>query len=137
MSGVASLPTSSLTQPFICSRQILTIFGDVAEVEDMFKCPVCGYNSLRKPPENHEICPSCGTQFGYTDETPEPLALAHTRLRRNWISNGARWHSRVVPQPPFWDPWTQLISAHLLDIALTAPNQVDAVYSKERELQYA
>jgi rubredoxin len=39
---------------------------------DRYLCPVCGYPELSEPPWNNEspsdeICPSCGTQFGYDD----------------------------------------------------------------------
>jgi len=36
-----------------------------------FSCPVCGYNDPALPPFGEEwrdeICPSCGSQFGYDD----------------------------------------------------------------------
>ena len=43
--------------------------------EMKFTCPVCGYPELEEPPRSprtgggsYEICPSCGFQFGVTDD---------------------------------------------------------------------
>ena len=77
----------------------------------MHTCPVCGYSKLRRPPEDHLICPSCGTQFGYSDAGTAPIYAIHARLRAKWISRGANWSSRVVHAPPYWSPWLQLIRA--------------------------
>jgi hypothetical protein len=72
-------------------------------------CPVCGYNELPKPAYDHsgyasfEICPCCGTQFGYQD-----ARRPHESLRAEWVAKGLPWHSRVFPQPPGWDPEKQL-----------------------------
>ncbi len=79
----------------------------------MHNCPVCGYNRLRKPPTDHVICPSCGTQFGYSDAGSRDIADIHASLRRGWITRGAKWHSKVVPEPASWNPWLQLINAKL------------------------
>jgi hypothetical protein len=80
----------------------------------MYSCPVCGYANLRRPPEIALICPSCGTQFGYSDSGPEPIALIHAGLRAGWIDRGANWHSTVVPKPEYWNPWLQLYQAGFL-----------------------
>lgn len=61
-------------------------------------CPVCGFGGLSEPPENFVICPSCGTEFGYTD-----FMRTHDELRRRWIDGGLKWHSRVIPEPPNWE----------------------------------
>jgi len=66
-------------------------------------CPVCGYNKLEDPPANHEICPCCGTQFGYHNTTK-----SYEDLRKNWVSNGLHWHSRVETPPLGWNPYVQL-----------------------------
>lgn len=68
----------------------------------MYTCPVCGYYGLRHPPQDYTICPSCGTEFGYTD-----FAAEHAELRRRWRASGMQWHSRVVPRPPNWNPIEQ------------------------------
>lgn len=58
---------------------------------------------MRYPAADYHICPSCGTEFGYDD-----AGRSHAELRANWLRNGARWWSPVDPQPPNWDPYTQL-----------------------------
>ncbi|HVN27071.1 MAG TPA: hypothetical protein VMT64_01220, partial [Candidatus Binataceae bacterium] len=68
-----------------------------------YQCPVCGFSELPRPAEDHLICPCCGTQFGYHD-----CATSHDELRRNWIAEGARWHSRVHPAPHNWNSSDQL-----------------------------
>ncbi len=59
-------------------------------------CRVCGYE-LDSPPWGEggdeptwDICPCCGTEFGYEDCT-----LESTRARREgWVSGGMRWFDR-------------------------------------------
>jgi hypothetical protein len=69
----------------------------------MYICPVCKFDKLPDPPENFEICPSCGTEFGYHDTTK-----TFHQLRDIWIASGAKWHSKVIPMPVGWDGLTQL-----------------------------
>ena len=78
------------------------------------KCPVCGYRDLVKPPENHAICPSCGTEFGYDD-----TMKTHVDLRKTWIVNGAPWFSDKTTKPKEWSPIVQLALAGLLPIRIT------------------
>lgn len=68
-------------------------------------CPVCGY-SLSEPAADCDICPCCGTQFGYSDS-----GRSHAQLRDIWVLNGALWWSRTRQRPPAWNPWMQLIAA--------------------------
>ncbi len=68
-----------------------------------YTCPVCGYGELAEPPYDYTICPSCGTEFGYTDST-----RTHQELRQQWIASGRHWHSRVTPRPINWDADKQL-----------------------------
>ena len=56
-------------------------------------CRVCGLH-LQEPPwgengtdPNWEICPCCGVEFGYEDQTVESA----NRFRNEWIANGAVW----------------------------------------------
>jgi len=65
-------------------------------------CPVCGYG-MEDPPEDYNICPSCGTEFGLHDVNSSIAAL-----RAAWLRSGARWWSPVDPQPLGWDPYLQL-----------------------------
>jgi hypothetical protein len=69
----------------------------------LYMCPVCGYHGLPDPPSNYEICPSCGTEFGYQDAT-----RSHLELRQRWLDSGAYWHSRVVQKPLGWNASDQL-----------------------------
>jgi hypothetical protein len=71
-----------------------------------YTCPVCGYNNLPDPPADYEICPSCGTEFGYDDFT-----FSYENLRRKWLAAGAKWHSRRVSPPANWKPYQQLLDA--------------------------
>lgn len=71
-----------------------------------YTCPVCKYPNLRKPPKDFLICPSCGTEFGYSDS-----AISHAELRRRWVAQGARWSSTVIPQPKWWNGYQQLLLA--------------------------
>jgi len=66
-------------------------------------CPVCGFDRLPEEPEDHVICPSCGTQFGYHDVT-----RSHSELRSQWVAMGMPWRSRRVPKPDRWSPTLQL-----------------------------
>lgn len=79
-----------------------------------FICPVCRYPGLSEPPydangaSSFDICPCCGTQFGYQDaRTP------HSELRKRWLDSGAHWHSKVVAQPENWNALDQLRLAGL------------------------
>jgi len=74
-----------------------------------FSCPVCGFDRLTAPPYDEfncatfEICPSCGTEFGY-DDANVSVAI----LRQNWIEKGMPWFSQNTPKPMDWDPFDQL-----------------------------
>ncbi|ACK70939.1 conserved hypothetical protein [Gloeothece citriformis PCC 7424] len=79
----------------------------------MYKCPVCGYKGLEAPPyesgsPSFEICPSCGTEFGYDDAETD-----HATLRHVWIEAGAKWWSSSTCPPPGWNPYEQLREAKL------------------------
>lgn len=65
-------------------------------------CPVCGY-LLTYPPEDFNICPSCGVEFG-----AETTVYSILDLRQNWLMHGATWSSKVVKPPRDWDPLIQL-----------------------------
>jgi hypothetical protein len=83
----------------------------------MHKCPVCGYDKLRRPYQEEDIiCPSCGTEFGYTDATRR-----HAELRQRWRDNGAHWYSQVNPEPVGWNGYKQLLDAGLIEYTVTAP----------------
>ncbi len=75
-----------------------------------YLCPVCGYDRLRKPPENHFICACCGTEFDYEDfaDTHDSRAQRWESLRARWLGRGAPWFSPVTPPPPGWNPAGQV-----------------------------
>lgn len=74
-----------------------------------YPCPVCGYGQMTEPPENYNICPSCGTEFGYHD-----LSKSHRDLRNKWLADGAKWFSFATPQPDiYWNGFLQVTSADL------------------------
>jgi hypothetical protein len=77
-------------------------------------CPVCGYPKLAESPydktgcASFEICPSCGTEFGYHD-----ASKSHDELRRLWLAAGAPWRSRAMAPPTDWSAVNQLRAAGL------------------------
>ena len=81
----------------------------------MYRCPVCAYPALPDPPRDFEICPSCGTEFGYHD-----ARRTHKELRNMWIKNGLHWHSRSVPKPIGWNGLRQ-IGLEIEGLAQTEP----------------
>jgi hypothetical protein len=84
----------------------------------MFQCPVCAYGELREPAVDLNICPCCGTQFGYDDVT-----LSYDALRREWLGAGAQWFSNTTPPPPHWNGYRQILNSGL-GVAPTA-NRAD------------
>ncbi|MGH7136511.1 MAG: hypothetical protein ACREHD_12280 [Pirellulales bacterium] len=78
-------------------------------------CLVCGYPHLSEPPYDEsgcasfEICPSCGTEFGYDDAT-KPIEA----LRQEWLDGGAPWWSKDRRPPLGWSGTKQLEDAGLL-----------------------
>jgi hypothetical protein len=79
-----------------------------------YQCPVCGYPDLTEPPRkegcggSYEICPSCGFEFGFTDEDQ---GYSYEAWRRLWIDCGMPWRNQGITAPPDgWDPAEQLRS---------------------------
>ena len=72
-------------------------------------CPVCGYPELDEAAyddfgcASYNICPCCGTEFGYDDST-----VAHAELRKKWILKGMLWWSKNQHQPKDWDAIKQV-----------------------------
>ncbi len=77
-----------------------------------YTCPVCGYDQLEGPPRDWNVCPSCGTEFGYSDR-----GRSYDTLRAHWIEGGAKWSMPWRPVPPKWNPTSQLcnIGYHATD----------------------
>ena len=75
-------------------------------------CPVCGYPGLYERPwsgesASDEICPSCGTHFGYDDWAegdPGARPMAHAELRAKWLQAGRPWFSSGRSKPADWPP---------------------------------
>jgi len=73
-------------------------------------CPVCGYPDLREAPRSeggggsYEICPSCGFQFGVSDDDQ---GLSYEQWRKTWRDGGMKWSSQRK-RPPKWSPESQL-----------------------------
>lgn len=73
-------------------------------------CPVCGFPELTEPPRSkggggsYEICPSCGFQFGVSDDD---RGISHEQWRAAWREAGMKWSSHQAP-PPGWDAAAQL-----------------------------
>jgi hypothetical protein len=76
-----------------------------------FRCPVCGWPELDKPPRSapggasYEICPCCGFEFGYDDDAK---GLTFEEARKHWIAGGRKWWSASRPAPVGWDATRQL-----------------------------
>jgi hypothetical protein len=76
-------------------------------------CPVCGFPGLIEEPRSprtegasYEICPSCGFQFGVTDDD---RGVSYEQWRQQWIDRGMPWDSQGIEPPPAgWDPEEQL-----------------------------
>ena len=71
------------------SRDLLKTF------ERRFICPVCAYPKLTNLPVDHEICPSCGTEFGLDD-----YEKTHAQLREEWEAAGKPWFSQATKPWP-------------------------------------
>ena len=78
-----------------------------------YQCPVCGFPSLQAPPRiasgggSYEICPSCGFQFGVSDED---AGVTYAKWRELWKKRGSPWSSRGIRVPRNWDAQAQLAS---------------------------
>jgi hypothetical protein len=81
-------------------------------VNQTYTCPVCGFDQLDDPPVDEdgdglfEICPSCGFQFGVTDDDK---GFTYESWRSRWVGKGMPWDSEgIEPPPEGWDPKRQL-----------------------------
>lgn len=72
-----------------------------------YRCPVCGWPGLELPPHpaSYEICPSCGFEFGVTDDDE---GETYESWRAQWVERGMPWSSPIEPAPPGWDAAAQL-----------------------------
>ena len=86
--------------------------GVNVDLGDRFTCPVCGYPGLferaysaRTGLGSYEICPSCGFEFGVSDDDQ---GFTHEQWRVRWIAEGMPWWSEARHRPVDWDPAAQL-----------------------------
>jgi hypothetical protein len=75
-----------------------------------YDCPVCGYPDLTEAARSYEsgsyeICPSCGFQFGVSDDNG---GISYDEWRESWIDQGMPWNSKGIKPPTNWDPRQQL-----------------------------
>ena len=76
-----------------------------------YDCPVCGYAELYEPARSksgagsHEICPSCGFQFGVSDDDE---GISYRQWRERWIAEGSNWSGVGEPKPLGWCAEKQL-----------------------------
>lgn len=74
-------------------------------------CPVCGFPDLREAPRgaggggSYEICPSCGFQFGVSDDD---IGHRYETWRAEWQRKGMPWTSHGMTPPPGWNASRQL-----------------------------
>ena len=81
--------------------------------EMTYTCPACGYPGLTEAPRSpttgagsYEICPSCGFEFGVTDDDQ---GFSYEQWRQRWVERGMPWDSAGIEPPPNgWDPSAQL-----------------------------
>ena len=74
-------------------------------VSALIRCPVCGYPGPTEEPRTEgggsfEICPSCGFEFGVTDDDE---GFDYGQWRSRWVAEGARWWSSQEEAPVGWD----------------------------------
>lgn len=94
------------------------------------KCPVCGWGYLAKDAINHDICPSCGTEFGFDD-----FAVSHSELRRLWLDEGAPWFNTDNGPPPGWNAVRQVLEG-LGEIGLVSDKPVqESAFERNAKFQ--
>jgi transposase-like protein len=74
-----------------------------------YECPVCGYPDLSEPSRvngagSYEICPSCGFQFGVSDDN---TGISYDDWRESWVDQGMPWNSKGISPPRNWNPARQ------------------------------
>ena len=71
-----------------------------------YRCPVCKFPELADVPADNNICPCCGTEFGFDDQRK-----SHAQLRAEWLTRGGKWYDESTPPPRKWNPYVQLFHA--------------------------
>jgi hypothetical protein len=96
-----------------------------------YKCPVCRYPNMVDPPEDHEICPCCGTEFGYDD-----YDKSFADLRTAWVLRGAPWFSRETKRPPGWNAMRQLGYTNRVETTIYPRGKVDLLVAARVEYRH-
>ena len=76
---------------------------------NFYTCPVCAYSQMPYPVDEGNICPCCGTEFGFDDD----LGVSHRQLRDQWVQSGASWFSNIHQPREGWDGIVQLVVSGL------------------------
>src|SRR5215204_4460331 len=82
-----------------------------------YTCPVCAYSLMPYAADEGNICPCCGTEFGYDD-----ALVSFRAVRDQWVANHTPWFSPLDEPPPLWNGVVQLI---LADYPFTEPAWMD------------
>jgi hypothetical protein len=85
---------------------------DIEETMDFEKhcCRICGLYHIDLPwgedgiTPTFNICPCCGVEFGYEDDTDREGAI---NIRKAWLAHGAKWLNEKR-RPPDWNLEQQL-----------------------------
>jgi len=72
----------------------------------LYTCPVCAYSRMPYPIEEGNICPCCGTEFGYDD-----MDATYREVRDRWVGAGTPWFSPIDAPPLLWNGIVQLVGA--------------------------
>ncbi len=82
-------------------------------------CPICGFDKLFEPPfdkfscGSFEICPCCGTEFGYHLLNSDMQKIIS--LRKAWINNGMIFKKKERI-PAIWKANEQIKNLEKIDI---------------------
>ena len=69
--------------------------------------PISGrvFRGSKRGGASYEICPSCGFQFGVTDDDQ---GFSYEQWRKTWRAGGMQWSSKQ-PRPADWNPAAQKV----------------------------
>ena len=90
-------------------------------------CPVCAFPALREAPRSkshgasYEICPSCGFQFGVSDDDG---GFTYVIWRAAWKRRGAKWSSRSIAAPRGWNAPSQLATLRAVRAKVAAKKKL-------------
>jgi hypothetical protein len=79
--------------------QKITVENGLPVLHITYLCPVCWYDKLHEDPmqddgtiaATYEICPQCGTEFGYDNDNILFPGVTIESLRQKWIDGGSKW----------------------------------------------